>query len=86
MPAISVFDIFKIGVGPSSSHTIGPWQAARDFVKNLPERTFDRLEVKLYGSLSKTGRGHATDAAVQLGLLGHDPVTVDTSRLEEYLV
>lgn len=85
MPAISIFDIFKIGVGPSSSHTIGPWQAARDFVATLPSIDFDRLDVKLYGSLSKTGRGHATDAAVQLGLLGYDTVTVDTTKIDTYL-
>ena len=85
MSAISIFDIFKVGVGPSSSHTIGPWKAARDFVTHLPPQPVDRVTVDLYGSLSKTGRGHATDAAVQLGLLGHDTETVDTARLPEYL-
>jgi len=85
MPAISIFDIFKIGVGPSSSHTIGPWKAAREFVAKLPDLSFDRIDVKLYGSLSKTGHGHATDIAVQMGLLGHDPETVDTSRVGEYI-
>ncbi|MBC6995999.1 L-serine ammonia-lyase [Neolewinella lacunae] len=85
MPAISVFDIFKIGVGPSSSHTIGPWKAALEFVATLPPLSFDRLEVRLYGSLSKTGRGHATDAAVQLGLLGHVAENIASERIPEYL-
>lgn len=85
MSAISIFDIFKVGVGPSSSHTIGPWKAARDFMTRLPDKPIERITVNLYGSLSKTGRGHATDAAVQLGLLGHETETVDTTRLNEYL-
>ncbi|SEP67989.1 L-serine dehydratase [Neolewinella agarilytica] len=85
MPAISVFEIFKIGVGPSSSHTIGPWKAASRFLLSLEGLAFDRLEVHLFGSLSKTGRGHATDAAVQLGLMGYDPVTVDTGSIPEIL-
>lgn len=85
MPAISVFEIFKIGVGPSSSHTIGPWKAASQFLASVEELVFDRLEVHLFGSLSKTGRGHATDAAVQLGLMGYDPVTVDTGSIPEIL-
>ncbi len=85
MPAISVFEIFKIGVGPSSSHTIGPWKAALDFIRTLPPVDFDHLEVRLYGSLSKTGVGHATDVAVILGLLGHDPVSIDTTRIADYL-
>ena len=76
--AISVFDIFKIGVGPSSSHTLGPWRAAQRFVQNLQQKSilFDVTDVKvlLYGSLAKTGRGHGTDVAVQLGLCGNDPV------------
>jgi L-serine dehydratase len=77
--AISVFDIYKIGIGPSSSHTLGPWRAAQRFVRDLHERNilFDVVAVKvlLYGSLAKTGRGHGTDVAVQLGLAGDDPVT-----------
>ncbi|OAV45003.1 L-serine ammonia-lyase [Lewinella sp. 4G2] len=85
MPPISVFDIFKIGVGPSSSHTIGPWKAGLDFVRTLPDVAIDRLDVQLFGSLSKTGRGHATDVAVIMGLLGHDPVTVDTTRIADYV-
>ena len=85
MSAISIFEIFKIGVGPSSSHTIGPWRAALDFLARLHQEPVDYVEVYLYGSLSKTGKGHATDAAVQLGLLGYDPETVDTSLIQGYL-
>jgi L-serine dehydratase len=83
--AISTFDIFKIGVGPSSSHTMGPWRAAEQFLARCRERgAFDRiarLRVDLYGSLAKTGRGHGTDFAVLLGLSGEDPVTCDTTQL-----
>ena len=74
---ISVFDMLKIGVGPSSSHTLGPWRAAERFLGEL--RTNDilhnvvRVKVDLYGSLSLTGKGHATDLAVMLGLSGQDP-------------
>ncbi len=77
--AISVFDIFKIGIGPSSSHTLGPWRAAQRFAQTIQQKgiLFDVTEVKvlLYGSLAKTGKGHGTDVAVQLGLCGDDPVT-----------
>lgn len=83
--AISVFDIFKIGVGPSSSHTLGPWRAAQRFLQTLIKKNIlqDVTEVKvlLYGSLAKTGRGHGTDIAVQLGLSGDDPVTFEISRI-----
>ena len=85
MQSLSIFDIFKIGVGPSSSHTLGPWEAARDFLKTIKGISFDQITIDLYGSLSKTGRGHATDVAVQLGLAGYDPRTIDTSRIDEYL-
>jgi L-serine dehydratase len=85
--AISVFDMFKIAVGPSSSHTLGPWRAAGLFLQSLRERgsleQVISLEVLLYGSLAKTGRGHGTDIAVQLGLCGDDPVTFDVSRIDE---
>lgn len=74
---ISVFDMLKIGVGPSSSHTLGPWRGAERFLKELREEgIFDdvqRVKVDLYGSLSLTGKGHATDLAVMLGLSGADP-------------
>lgn len=80
--AISVFDIFKIGIGPSSSHTLGPWRAAQQFVsevKGIAELSSVRkLQITLYGSLAKTGKGHGTDIAVLLGLTGADPVTFDT--------
>ncbi|MFD2863093.1 L-serine ammonia-lyase [Mucilaginibacter antarcticus] len=76
---LSVFDMFKIGIGPSSSHTLGPWRAAQQFVQMLEQQTVlqDIVGVKilLYGSLAKTGRGHGTDIAVLLGLSGDDPVT-----------
>ncbi|MDT3671491.1 MAG: L-serine ammonia-lyase [Aromatoleum sp.] len=79
--SISVLDLFKIGIGPSSSHTVGPMRAAHDFAATL-ERDgrlgeVRRVEVKLYGSLSATGVGHATDRAVAAGLMGARPDTVD---------
>ncbi|HEY1194053.1 serine dehydratase beta chain, partial [Flavobacterium sp.] len=74
---ISVFDMLKIGVGPSSSHTLGPWRAAERFLEELKEEAIledvTRVKVDLYGSLSLTGKGHATDLAVMLGLSGQDP-------------
>ncbi|PQJ78624.1 L-serine ammonia-lyase [Polaribacter porphyrae] len=74
---ISVFDMLKIGVGPSSSHTLGPWRAAQEWVQKIRENTIfdamDAVKVDLYGSLSLTGRGHATDLAILLGLSEADP-------------
>ena len=85
MESISVFDIFKIGVGPSSSHTMGPWRAAQQFLAACRERgAFERIarvQVDLYGSLAKTGRGHGTDVAVLMGLSGRDPVTCDPAAI-----
>lgn len=85
--AISVFDLFKIGIGPSSSHTVGPMRAARLFAHRLQERNLldqvVRIKVELYGSLGHTGRGHGTDKAVLLGLEGHEPETVDTDYVPE---
>jgi L-serine dehydratase len=85
MERISVFDMFKIGVGPSSSHTLGPWRAAQQWIKELQsEISFSRLQsikVYLYGSLAKTGIGHGTDIAILLGLSGEDPVTIDTQLI-----
>jgi L-serine dehydratase len=82
---ISVFDIFKIGIGPSSSHTLGPWRAAQRLIQSLKEKNsldyVQHVRVLLYGSLAKTGHGHGTDIAVQLGLSGHDPVTIDVSTI-----
>lgn len=84
--SISVFDILKIGVGPSSSHTLGPWRAAQRFLSSIENTRsiFDvaSARVLLYGSLAKTGRGHGTDIAVQLGLSGDDPVTFDVSLID----
>ncbi|MEI9947193.1 MAG: L-serine ammonia-lyase [Chitinophagaceae bacterium] len=84
--AISVFDIFKIGVGPSSSHTLGPWRAAQRFLQTLSQQNilFEVMEIKvlLYGSLAKTGHGHGTDVAVQLGLSGDDPVTFEVDNIQ----
>jgi L-serine dehydratase len=85
MESISVFDIFKVGVGPSSSHTLGPWRAAQRFLGRCRERGLlghvTAVQVDLFGSLAKTGKGHGTDFAVVLGLAGVDPVTCDTTRL-----
>ena len=85
MAAISIFDILKIGVGPSSSHTLGPWRAAQRAVRRWQELgVFDSIvavEVDLYGSLAKTGRGHMTDVAVMLGLSNEDPVNCRTAAI-----
>ena len=84
--AISVFDMFKIGVGPSSSHTLGPWRAAQQFTHSLVQKNLlnrvKTLRVLLYGSLAKTGVGHGTDIAVQLGLSGDDPVSFNVNNID----
>jgi len=86
---ISVFDMFKIGIGPSSSHTLGPWRAARMFLDELKAQKelqkVRKLTVSLYGSLAKTGHGHGTDIAMMLGLSGYDPVTFATSHLSKVI-
>ncbi len=83
---ISVFDMFKIGIGPSSSHTLGPWRAAQQFVQVLENQSLlekvIQIKILLYGSLAKTGKGHGTDIAVLLGLSGDDPVTFDVDQIE----
>src|SRR5271165_6635338 len=83
---ISVFELFKIGLGPSSSHTVGPMKAAKAFVTGLARHGdivgVQRIEVTLYGSLAWTGKGHGTDRAVLLGLAGCDPATVDPAAAE----
>ncbi|MBC7826850.1 MAG: L-serine ammonia-lyase [Chitinophagaceae bacterium] len=83
--AISVFDMFKIGVGPSSSHTLGPWRAAQRFCENLFSSeqlsAVIAIRVLLYGSLAKTGKGHGTDIAIMLGLCADDPVTFDVNNI-----
>jgi L-serine dehydratase len=87
--AVSVFDLFKIGIGPSSSHTVGPMRAARLFVLRLQhddqlEKTA-RVKCDLYGSLGATGKGHGSDKAVLLGLAGHEPDTVDVEAVPQML-
>jgi L-serine dehydratase len=83
--SISVFDMFKIGVGPSSSHTLGPWKAALDFLERLGEESqllsVKSIKIKLYGSLAKTGKGHGTDIAVQMGLMGANPETIPVDSI-----
>ena len=87
--ALSVLDLFSIGIGPSSSHTVGPMRAAAQFVQRLGERPGNnepaRVEVVLYGSLAWTGRGHGTAEAVLLGLCGHEPDQVDVDRIDAIL-
>jgi len=82
---ISVFDIFKIGIGPSSSHTLGPWRAAQQFVQSLMDQKalglVEEIKILLYGSLAKTGKGHGTDIAILLGLSGDDPVTFEVDQV-----
>ncbi len=82
---ISVFDLFKIGIGPSSSHTVGPMRAARLFVESLQQTHYleqtARVMVRLYGSLALTGKGHATDKAILLGLMGEKPDQVDPAAV-----
>ncbi len=87
MPTISVFDIFKIGVGPSSSHTVGPMKAARQFVLGLANTSgpVTGIKVALYGSLAYTGKGHGTDSAVILGLMGCQPETLEPDDIEGML-
>lgn len=86
MECISVFDMLKIGVGPSSSHTLGPWRAAERWIKELKTANkfsnIEQITVDLYGSLSLTGKGHATDFAIMLGLSGADPETIPTETID----
>ncbi|MCD0487015.1 L-serine ammonia-lyase [Pedobacter sp. MC2016-14] len=83
---ISVFDIFKIGIGPSSSHTLGPWRAAQQFTASLQKNGLindvRQVKILLYGSLAKTGVGHGTDIAILLGMTGADPVTFDVNSID----
>lgn len=86
MKSISVFEIIKIGVGPSSSHTMGPWKAASMFLNSAREKNISLSEVTtltayLYGSLAKTGIGHGTDIAILLGLSGYDYTSIDTNQI-----
>jgi len=87
MVAISIFDIFKIGIGPSSSHTVGPMKAARSFASELEPvaSAVSSVEVTLYGSLAYTGKGHGTDSAILLGLMGLEPETIDPDAVDGLL-
>jgi L-serine dehydratase len=86
--AISVFDLFKVGIGPSSSHTVGPLRAARLFALRLQHEGLltqtRRVQCELFGSLGATGRGHGTDKAVLLGLMGHEPDSVDIDLIPHW--
>lgn len=87
---ISLFDMFKIGVGPSSSHTVGPMVAAKAFLDEMAQQEntkarIGRVTITLFGSLAATGRGHATDKAVLLGLMGFEPRTIDLQSARSYL-
>jgi len=84
MESISIFDIIKVGIGPSSSHTMGPWLAAADFTQKVSEYT--RIQVHLYGSLAKTGVGHGTDIAAVLGLAGFDFTQIDPEMIGPYIL
>jgi L-serine dehydratase len=83
---ISLFDLFKIGIGPSSSHTVGPMRAARNFIDDLTRAGLlgdtARVRAELFGSLAWTGEGHGTDKAVTLGLAGETPEEVDPDRAD----
>lgn len=85
MECISIFDMLKIGIGPSSSHTLGPWRAAERWIRHLEkENLFEKttsISIDLYGSLSLTGKGHYTDLAVILGLAGTDPEYIPTENI-----
>ena len=87
MERISVFDIFKIGIGPSSSHTMGPWRAAMETISHLQLsgrlNIIKSITVHLYGSLAKTGKGHGTDIAVMLGLEGEKPEIINPDHIDE---
>jgi L-serine dehydratase len=83
--AVSVFDIFKIGIGPSSSHTVGPMKAARAFAEAVSELDASIFQVTLFGSLAWTGKGHGTDTAILLGLAGYEPETVNPDEVEGIL-
>jgi L-serine dehydratase len=89
MENISVFDMLKIGVGPSSSHTLGPWRAAEQFLAEIRAQNLidniNRVTVDLYGSLSLTGKGHATDLAIMLGLSGADPEYIPVESIDDII-
>lgn len=86
---MSILNLFKIGIGPSSSHTVGPMIIAKEFVSLLKKEEYfsklSRIKIELFGSLGSTGLGHHSDIAIILGLLGYEPKTVDTKKIEEYI-
>ena len=86
---ISIFDMFKVGIGPSSSHTVGPMKAGKLFVDDLVEKglleSTTRIAVDVYGSLSLTGKGHHTDIAIIMGLAGNEPATVDIDSIPAFI-
>lgn len=86
---ISIFDMFKVGIGPSSSHTVGPMKAGKQFVDDLVEKglleSVTRVAVDVYGSLSLTGKGHHTDIAIIMGLAGNMPDTVDIDAIPAFI-
>uniref|UniRef100_UPI00313D42EB serine dehydratase beta chain n=1 Tax=Cupriavidus sp. OTU4054 TaxID=3043853 RepID=UPI00313D42EB len=87
--AVSVFDLFKVGIGPSSSHTVGPMRAALMFAQGLERDGLlphvAAVRVELYGSLGATGKGHGTDKGVMLGLMGEAPDTIDPDTIDAKL-
>ena len=87
--AVSVFDLFKVGIGPSSSHTVGPMRAARLFARSLAHEGLlaatRRVRCEFFGSLGATGRGHGSDKAVLLGLCGHEPDRIEVDRIDALL-
>ena len=90
MDSISIFEIFKIGIGPSSSHAMGPWNAAKDFLSRIKSKRSDlansvSIDVELFGSLAKTGIGHGTDKSIMMGLSGFDIEKFESSELNKNL-
>ncbi len=89
MECISVFDMLKVSIGPSSSHTLGPWRACEQYLVELCSKhslnQIKSIRVHLYGSLSLTGKGHATDKAIMLGLSGKDPETISSQDIQQTL-
>ena len=87
--AVSIFDLFKIGIGPSSSHTVGPMRAAWRFVVSLQHKGLlaqtQAVRIELFGSLGATGRGHGSDKAILLGLAGETPDQVDPAQIDSWL-
>ena len=82
----SIFQVFDVGVGPSSSHTVGPMLAARNFLMELDEgNQISEINVTIYGALAFTGKGHKTDQAIVLGLMGETPYTLDSEKFNRLI-